>query len=299
MPFSPHVNGSLYILCAGLTFSLINTLAQYIGYTLQYPSTLVGLFQYSFAFLALMPWLLRNPANLITQRPLWHCVRVLLAIAGIHLWLKALAWPVPIWQGITLLTTSPLFATLGAWLFLKERVSLARGFACVIGFIGAVIILGPWQDNFSPAALLPLAAALCWAGYALMVKKQTQSESPQALIFYLMLGLLPMNGLLGFSYFTWPTATQLSLLITAGILTAIANYAVVKAYLCADAAYIQPFDFAKIPFNVALGWLVFGWVPPGYFGLGLLLVLGAICLLWYKENRHTDFDAKTALQKEN
>ena len=108
---------------------------------------------------------------------------------------------------------------------------------------------------------------MCWAGYALMVKKQTQSESPQALIFYLMLGLLPMNGLLRFSSFAWPTTTQLTLLITAGVLTAIANYAVVKAYLCADAAYIQPFDFAKIPFNVALGWLVFGWVPPGHFGL--------------------------------
>ncbi len=291
---SSNISSSLYILCSGFAFSLVNILAQYLGYSLSYPSTAIALFQYSFAFAFLLPWFCQTQGAFVrTKRPLWHIGRVSLAIIGIQLWLKALAWPIPIWQGIALLTTSPLFATIGAGLFLKEQVSLARILACLIGFIGAMIILAPWEDAFSIVALLPIGAALCWAGYALMVKKQTQTESPQALVFYLMLGLLPMNIMLAAGNFQWPDIQQLGLLLAAGGLVAIGNYAVIKAYLCADAAYIQPFDFAKIPWNIILGWLVFGWVPHGNFAIGLMLILGAISFLWYKE-RHNNLQDKNS-----
>lgn len=293
MSLPSHIWGSMYILCAGLAFSVVNALAQYVGFVLGYPATGVGLVQYAVAFLVLLPWFLRAPRGCFyTQRPFWHVIRVLFAIAGIQLWLKALAWPVPIWQGIALLTTSPLFATIGAGLFLRERISTIRIIACVVGFMGAMMILAPWQDNFSSASLLPLAAAVCWASYALMVKKQTVTESPQALLFYLMLGLLPMNGLLAVADWQLPDMKQFSLLVVSGALTALANYAVIKAYLRADAAYIQPFDFAKIPLNVGIGWLVFSWFPPGYFWFGLLLILGAICLLWSTEHFTMTMDKK-------
>jgi len=50
-----------------------------------------------------------------------HLLRVALAVIGIQFWLWALAEPVPIWQGIALLMTSPLFATLGSLSFSKSR----------------------------------------------------------------------------------------------------------------------------------------------------------------------------------
>ena len=88
-----------------------------------------------------------------------HLLRVALAVTGIQFWLWALAVPVPIWQGIALLMTSPLFATLGSALFLKEQVSRARILATLAGFVGAMLILAPWTDDFTLASLLPVAAA--------------------------------------------------------------------------------------------------------------------------------------------
>lgn len=55
--------------------------------------------------------------------------------------------------------TSPLFATVGSGLILKENVGIARWGATLSGFIGAMIILEPWADGFNWAALLPVGAA--------------------------------------------------------------------------------------------------------------------------------------------
>lgn len=106
---------------------------------LHIPSTTVALFQYFIALVAIFPWLrtlgLRNALR--TQYFGQHCFRVFLAVIGIQLWLWALAYPVPIWQGIALLMTSPLFATIGAGIFLKENVGTARWVATLAGFTGA------------------------------------------------------------------------------------------------------------------------------------------------------------------
>ena len=48
------------------------------------------------------------------------------------------------------------------------------------------------------------------------------------------------------------------LIILGGSLTAVAQYALVKAYTIADASFVQPFDNIKLPLNVAISFLVFG-----------------------------------------
>ncbi len=62
---------------------------------------------------------------------------------------------VPIWQAIALVMTSPFFIIIGARLFLGETVGRDRWLATLTGFIGAMIILQPWSDSFTLAALLP------------------------------------------------------------------------------------------------------------------------------------------------
>ena len=75
------------------------------------------------------------------------------------------------------------------------------------------------------------------------------------------------------------------LLVGAGLLTAIAQYALARAYSIADAAYLQPFDHLKLPFNVGLGLVVFGYAPPGSLWLGAALIVGASFALLRQEAR--------------
>lgn len=276
------------MLTAGLAFALVNSLAQYLSMYFHLPSTTVALIQYFIALIAIFPWLrslgLRNALK--TDHFGMHCFRVFLSVIGIQLWLWALAYPVPIWQGIALLMTSPLFATIGSGLLLKEKVGTARWIATLTGFIGAMIILEPWSDEFNWATLLPVGAAFFWASYSLMVKKMSAYDSPTTMVVYLLILITPFNVFLAIPDFTMPSAPMTwGLLVAAGILTALAQWAIAKAYAVADASFVQPFDHAKLPLNVLAGWVVFGWAPPGRLWLGAAIIIGSVAFITQWENK--------------
>ncbi|OAN17947.1 hypothetical protein A3K86_03245 [Photobacterium jeanii] len=288
---SQHHNplqGASWMLTAGLAFAIVNSLAQVLSVNLHFPSTTVAFIQYFIALIAMLPWLknLGLRQALQTKHFGQHCFRVFLSVIGIQLWLWALAYPVPIWQGIALLMTSPLFATVGSGLLLKERVGAARWFATLAGFVGAMIILEPWSDNFTWATLLPVGAAFFWASYSLMVKKLSKHDSPTTMVVYLLLLITPFNILLAVPDFMVPSSSEAwLLLIGAGLLTALAQWAIAKAYAVADASFVQPFDHAKLPLNVLAGWLVFGWVPPGRLWLGAAIIIASVAFITQWENR--------------
>ncbi|WP_185838168.1 DMT family transporter [Vibrio cholerae] len=276
------------MLTAGLAFAIVNSVAQYASIQFGLPSTTVALVQYAIAIVVILPYLktLGIRQSLRTQQFGWHLLRVFLAVIGIQLWLWALAYPVPIWQGIALLMTSPLFATIGSGLWLHEKVGMARWVATLIGFIGAMIILEPWADDFNLASLLPVGAAFFWASYSLMVKKLSSHDSPSTMVVYLLLLITPFNVLLALPDWQMPNGQAVwLLLIGAGIMTALAHWAIAKAYAVADASFVQPFDHAKLPLNVLAGWLVFGWVPPGRLWLGAAIIVLSVAFITQWETK--------------
>ncbi len=279
------VLGAIWMLSAGAAFAGVNSLGQYLSYKLGMPSPNVAFFQYLIAFLVLLPWIKQQGLGRLftTQQPLQHLVRVAFAVLGVQFWLWALSWPVPIWQGIALLMLSPLMATVGSVLFLGESISFLRWGATLAGFCGAMIILEPWSENFTFASLLPVIAAVFWAGYSLMVKHQSRTEDSSTIVLYLLILITPFNAVLAAPVFSLPQGSEWGFIIAAGLLTGIAQLAIVKAYEVADASYIQPFDHAKLPMNVLAGWLVFGWVPPGRLWLGAAVIIGATLFIAHRE----------------
>ncbi len=282
------VQGASWMLTAGLAFAIVNSIAQYVSMNFGLPSTMVALVQYAIALVVILPYLrtlgLRN--SLRTQHLGMHALRVFLSVIGIQLWLWALAYPVPIWQGIALLMTSPLFATIGSGLFLKEKVGAARWCATLAGFVGAMIILEPWADSFTWATLLPVGAAFFWACYSLMVKKMSSNDSPSTMVVYLLVLITPFNILLALPDWQTPSGMNVWLLLFgAGVMTALAQWAIVKAYAVADASFVQPFDHAKLPLNVLAGWIVFGWAPPGRLWLGAAIIIASVAFITQWERR--------------
>ncbi len=276
------------MLIAGLAFAIVNSLAQVASINYGLSSTTVALVQYAIALVIILPYLstLGIRYSLRTEHLSMHIFRVFLSVIGIQLWLWALAYPVPIWQGIALLMTSPLFATIGSGLFLKEKVGTARWGATLTGFVGAMIILEPWADDFNWASLLPVGAAFFWACYSLMVKKLSAHDSPSTMVVYLLVLITPFNLLLALPDWQTPQEGTLWLiLLFAGAMTALAHWAIVKAYAVADASFVQPFDHAKLPLNVLAGWLVFGWAPPGRLWLGAAIIIASVAFITHWETK--------------
>ena len=280
--------GAFWMVVSALAFAVVNSATQWVSFIMGFHPANVALYQYGIATVVMLPWMLAQGFRQSLQTSqLWiHIIRVATAVIGVQFWLWSMAWPVPIWQAIALLMTSPLFVTVGSALFLREKVDSFRWAAVVAGFVGAMVILEPWSEAFNLATLLPVIAAIFWAIYSLMTKVQCKTESPTTLVFYLFALTVPFNLFIAMPVVAMPEMGMWPLLLVAGGLTGLAQLALTRAYQCADAAYLQPFDLAKLPLNVLVGFWVMGAVPPGQLWLGGSLIIGATLFITWRENLH-------------
>ncbi|MFD1743996.1 DMT family transporter [Rhizobium helianthi] len=284
--WSPAVRGALFMVLAGVVFAAINVATQWLAMVMHFPASSMAFWQYAFATIFSLPLLARLGFKAMRSRyPMRHVIRVALAALGVQAWAYGLV-TVPIWQAIALVMTSPFFVIIGARLFLGERVGMHRWLATLAGFIGAMVILQPWNDAFSLSALLPVLAALLWGGSSLIMKNLAHHEPPEAITVWLLVLLTPINAALALGAgLALPAGQELWLLLAAGLLTAIGQHFLSLAYRAADAAYVQPFDDLKLPLNVLAGWVVFGFAPSGSLLLGALLILAASLSLLLREAR--------------
>lgn len=273
------------MVAAGASFALINTALQAATMLHGAASPAVTFWQYLIALGFYIPWIYRHRlAALRTQQVALHVIRVVLAAVGVQLWVWGLAH-VPIWQAIALIMLSPFFVTTGAGLVLGEHVTPQRWGAVVLGILGGAIILEPWSDRFELTALLPVAAAAFWAASSVVTKQLTHKDGPETVTIYLLILLSPINFALALGTGLPLPQSALWFVIGAGLLTALAQHLLVRAYSLADAAFLQPFDHLKLPLNVALGFLAFGFAPTGSMWLGTAVILGASLYLLNQESR--------------
>lgn len=272
----PAFAGAFFMVAAGGLFAAVNTLVQYGAMIYGIAPTKLAFWQYLIALLFSVPWLWAHGVAALRTKSLgFHLLRVGFAAAGVQLWVTGLAH-VPIWQAIALIMLAPMFVTLGATQFLGEVATVQRWTAVATGFAGGMVILAPWSDSFSLYALLPVGAAAFWAASSVVTKHLTRSETPESLTVYLLLLLTPINAAVAWGDgFALDFGLAGLLLLSTGILTALAQYAIARAYSHADAAFLQPFDNVKLVFNVLLGVAVFGFYPPGSLWIGAALIVGA------------------------
>jgi len=128
-----------------------------------------------------------------------------------------------------------------------------------------------------------------WAAHSLITKHLTVTEQAGTLTIWLLLLLTPINAALALGAgpdagFSLPSGA-LWAVVAAGLLTAVAQHLLVRAYMQADAAFLQPFDHLKLPLNVLLGYLAFGFLPAGSMWLGSAVIVGASFYLLRDEAR--------------
>lgn len=276
------VRAAAIMTAAGVAFAGLNVALQWATMTAGAAAPAAAFWQYLIALVLTLPLILQG-GGMRTKHPYWHVLRVLFAAGGVQVWVMGLS-TVPIWQAIALSMTSPFFVVAGAVLFLGERVTWARLAATLAGFAGAMIILAPWSESFSPNSLLPVAAAALWAGTSLVTKMLTRHEAASGITVYMLALLLPFNALAwGSIGFEMPPVDAWTALLVAGALTAVAQYLLTAAYASADATYLQPFDDLKLPLNILLGWIVFAQAPGLGFWPGAALIVFASLSLMRRE----------------
>ena len=130
----------------------------------------------------------------------------------------------PLAGAVAINFSSPLFATLFAAIWLKEKVGLARLAALGVGFLGVLLVAAPGADSFRLGALFALANAVLYGSVTAAVRGMTTTESAETLTMYQMIFLALFFTLALPFAFTWPTPLDAGGLVANGVINAIGQY---------------------------------------------------------------------------
>ena len=90
----------------------------------------------------------------------------------------------PLAGAVAINFSSPLFATLFAALWLKEKVGTARAAALAAGFLGVVLVTAPGAESFRIGALFALGNAVLFGSVTAAVRGMTVTESAETLTMW-------------------------------------------------------------------------------------------------------------------
>lgn len=139
-----------------------------------------------------------------------------------------------------------LFVTIGAALFLKEKVGWKTWVAMFIGLGGVLLMLSPREGGDLFYVLVAVAGAIVSAATILTVRVFHPSESIGTVLTYQ--GLLVLPVLLVPLVLTWqmPTPAEWLMLGAIGVLSTLGHWTFVAAYRHAEAARLAPLDFLRL-----------------------------------------------------
>ena len=221
------------------------------------------------------PLILRAPvASFRTiQLPL-HVWRVVMTYGGIMCWFYGVS-VIPLADYYALQFTMVLFTIAGAVLFLGQRADAGTWLAVGVGLCGALVILRPGVIAVSLGALAAVGAALLFAGVNPCVKVLSRREDTNVIMLYANGLLIPLS--LAPALFDWhpPGWADAPWLIGVGVFGTLGQYAITRAITVADARVVQPFDFARLPFAAALGYVFFGEATDPWTWAGAVIIFGA------------------------
>jgi drug/metabolite transporter (DMT)-like permease len=155
----------------------------------------------------------------------------------------------------------------------------------VAALIGALIVIRPGSEVFSPAAVLPLIGAFFYAGFALATRKVGRSEDPMTSLLYAALLGTAVLSVAVVPVWVRPDGFAVFLMLAIGALGALGQILVIRALMLAEASAVAPFSYIGLIFAALWGALFFGEYPDlaTYVGAGIIAVAGIY--VWHRETR--------------
>lgn len=219
-----------------------------------------------------------------SRYPMLQLARSLLLLSATFFFFTGLS-RIGLAEATAVMVLNPLFITLGGALFLGEALGPRRVGAIVVAFAGAMLIIRPGSEAFNPAALLPLGAAICFAGYSLITRAVGASEDVWTSLFYTAL----VGGLLmtvtAPLYWVWPDPQSLLLMAAIALVGTAGQLLLIRAFSQAEAGLLAPFCYSGLVFATLIGVVAFAEFPSPMTLLGAIVIASAGLYVWWRETR--------------
>ncbi len=214
--------------------------------------------------------------------------RSVVDLCATFLFLTAL-FNMPLANASAILQTLPLTVTLVGTVMLGERLGLYRTFAILAGFVGVLLIIKPGSSGFNSYSLFAVGAVLFITVREIVTRKISPKSSTLLISLITACTITLIGGAGGFITQNWVLITFNTLfgLMLASIFIFIAYYFSIPAMQYGDISFVSPFRFTLMIWAVIFGFVFFKEIPDNITILGLVIIVGAGILTYYRESYGT------------
>jgi drug/metabolite transporter (DMT)-like permease len=274
------------LMCAAVAlFAVLDTMAKYLN--TQMDSLQIAWARYTSAFVLTL--IVSNPLThrdlLRSASPKLQIVRSLLLVASTVLNFLALRW-LQLDEALSIIFTFPFIVAIASGPMLGEWLGWRRWCAICFGFGGVLLITRPGFGGMHPAALLSLAATVCYGLYAVITRIVSRVDSNQTSLFYAnCIGALVMLPVIPFVWQAPANWVIALMLVAIGVFGSAGHFCLIAGHRLAPAAVLSPFVYTQLLWVVILGYLVFDHVPNYWTMAGAAMVIGSGLYLLYRERQ--------------
>ena len=294
-----NFEGILWMVVTGICFALVTAIVRYLGSNL--PAVEAAFIRYLIGLIMMGAVLLKmfkatgsdglagnlsgNFSNKFSGKLIaGFAVRGLVHGIGVILWFYAMA-RIPMAEVTAIGYTAPIFVTIGAALFLGEKLHIHRIASIFIGLAGAAIILRPGFQEISVGQLAQLAAAPLFAISFLIAKRLTDYASPDVIVAMLSVGCTVV--LLPGALIQWqtPTLSEIFWLALTALFATLGHYTFTLALRAAPISVTQPISFLQLVWATLFGLILFGEPIDSFVLLGGGIIIISATYISHRESR--------------
>ena len=232
-------------------------------------------------------------------------LRTVLHMLGIAAMFTALKY-LPLVDAVAIVFVMPFFMLILGKYVLNEQVGHRRLIACIVGFIGTLMVVQPSFATVGLPALLPVFVAANFSVFMLVTRqiaKQTDPIGLQAVSGVMAVGLmvpllwwgsttsLPVLQIVQADGYEW------SLLIAIGMLGTVAHLLMTWSLRYAPSTTLAPMQYLEIPFATLLGLAIFRELPNPLAAAGITITVAAGLYVILRERATARHPAATTLQQ--
>ncbi|WP_171167129.1 DMT family transporter [Ruegeria sp. HKCCA0370] len=273
--------GMFWMFAAGLSFVVMTALVKSLGTSMN--SIQAAFLRYVLGLVFLLPAMRSIMATHLTPRLLTlFGMRGVVHAVAVMLWFFAMT-QIPLAEVTAMNYMTPVYVTLGAALFLGEKLAFRRIAAILVALVGVLIILRPGFREVSSGHLAMLGTALTLGGSYLLAKILVRDVPPAVVVAHLSIWVT--IALIPFAIAVWtqPSLRDIGVLFLVASFATAGHYFMTLALQAAPVAVTQPVTFLQLIWATILGAAVFHESVDVWVVAGGTLILAAVSFISWRE----------------
>lgn len=186
----------------------------------------------------------------------------------------------------SIMFSAPIIVCALSWPLLGERVGPWRWGAILMGFVGVLVVIRPFDAAFHWIALLNVYNAISLALYSIITRKISGVVAAETMQFYM--GAFGAVMLAPFAYSAWvmpETGFQWAVMIGLGIWGWAGHEVFSRAHSYAPANTLMPYTYSFLLYLAVASYVVFNEVPDEWTMLGAAIIVCSGFIVWWRTGR--------------